>query len=337
MSYTDEKSARIEREIEQDRRRIEERIGAIQERLSPGQMIDEMLAYAKGHGGAEFASNLKQSAVSNPLPVALIGVGLAWLMAKPTASVDHTTNYSRTDVEYPLAPVTGEIRRSQSSIFEGEHRYSHFEDSAGKKFRALADETGRRAGHFIDESGNTFRGFVDASGQQIDRIKDEAGNLLDEASGWAQRAWTAVTDAVSDARSHMSDGSRSISQSASSAFSSMSHQSGRVNELIQSTFRDQPLIGGALAFAFGAAIGAAIPRTEQENALMGDAAGKVKKDLTAQAEKALDKGSDLASAAYEKATTVASELHDTAREKLGQEFAKVARPDNSDSERPRHH
>ena len=38
MIHVDEKTSQIEREIEQDRRRIEDKIGAIQDRLSPGEI-----------------------------------------------------------------------------------------------------------------------------------------------------------------------------------------------------------------------------------------------------------------------------------------------------------
>lgn len=335
MSYSD-KSSEIEREIAEDRRRIEERIDAIQAKLSPGQMVDEMLAYARNHGGTEFASNLKSSAVSNPLPVALIGIGLAWLMAKPTAT---GTGYGHRTAqpEYPLATVTGEVRRSRSAVLDGDSRYSHFEDGAGKTFKALADESGRRAGHFVDESGNMFRGFADASGQQIGRIKDEAGNLLDDASGWIASAWSAMTDAADGTRSRLSGAGRSFTQSASSSYDAMQHQTTQLSAMIQSAFRDQPLVGGALAFAAGAAIGAALPRTDQEGAVMGEMASKVRHDLSDKAEAALDKGNELATEAYEKASAVAADLHRTAKDRISEEFGKM--PDSRDSEqsRPRHH
>lgn len=337
MTYVDEKSSQIEREIAEDRRRIEERMDAIQAKLSPGQLVDEMLGYARNHGGAEFASNLKSSAVSNPLPVALIGIGLAWLMAKP--SVAGSGNYPRPVVqpEYPLATVSGEVRRSRSGIIDGDKRYSHFEDSAGKTFKALADETGRRAGHFMDESGNMFRGFADAGGQQIDRIKDEAGSLLDEASGWAQRAWTAMADAVDGSKSSLADAGRSVAQNASSSYDAMQQQSARLGEMIQTAFRDQPLIGGALAFAAGAAIGASLPRTEQEGAIMGEMAGKVRRDLSSQADKILDKGNELASEALDRASSVAADVHQTAKDRIGEEFGKMPDPLNSEPARPRPH
>jgi hypothetical protein len=324
MTYVDEKSAQIEREIEQDRRRIEDKIGAIQDKLSPGQLVDEALAYAKGHGGTEFASNLKSSAVANPIPVALIGIGLAWLMSKPAVSATPGQASRSKPVEYPLAPVTGEVRRSRSAVLDGDNRYSHFTDGAGKSFRALADETGRRAGHFMDDAGNTFRGFADASGQQIDRLLDETGNVVDEASGWAQRAWSAVTEKVADVGKQVSGGGQSFGKGASSAFQSAQDQSGRFNELIQGAFRDQPLVGGALAFAFGAAIGAALPRTDQEDALMGDAAAKVKDSLKVEADKAIEKGSDIASHALDTAADVASDVGDVARERIGEGLDKLA-------------
>lgn len=337
MNETAEKSAQIEREIELDRRRIEAKIGAIQDRLSPGQLIDEAIAYAKGHGGGEFASNLKSSAVANPLPVALIGIGLAWLMARPS-SASTVSHPSRTDtVEYPLAPITGEVRRSRSAVLDGDRRYSHFQDSTGKSFRALADETGRRAGHFIDDAGNTFRGFADASGQQIDRIADEAGNALDATSGWAERAWSTVTDAVSSATSSVTSGTSSLRGTASASLDTVQQQSARMNDMIQTAFKDQPLVGGALAFAFGAAIGAALPKTEQEDAIMGETAAGVKKTLQAEADKALDKGKELAADALETATSVASDVRDVAKDRVTEEFGKIAGSATQDNGSPRHH
>lgn len=337
MRDTAAKSAQIEQEIELDRRRIEAKIDAIQDRLSPGQLIDEAIAYAKGHGAAEFASNLKTSAVANPLPVALIGIGLAWLMAKPSSGAGGSHVEPVTTVEYPLAPITGSVRRSRSGVLEGDKRYSHFQDDAGQTFRALADETGRRAGHFIDHAGNTFRGFADASGKQIDRITDETGAALDAASGWAERTWTAITDAVGGAGASVTEGSNALKRTASSSMDTMQRQSARFNDMIQTTFKDQPLVGGALAFAFGAAIGAALPRTQQEDALVGEMSSSVKKTLKIEAGKALDKGNEIASQVLDTAASVASDVRDVAKDRIGEEFGKFSTSSNPDVGAPRHH
>ncbi|MFB2602492.1 DUF3618 domain-containing protein, partial [Rhizobium phaseoli] len=86
---SDKTSLELQREIDQDRQRLGERINAIKERMSPGQLVDEVIAYAKNSGGSEFVGNLGRALKENPLPVALMGVSLAWLMAKgnPAAAI----------------------------------------------------------------------------------------------------------------------------------------------------------------------------------------------------------------------------------------------------------
>lgn len=134
-------SAELQREIDQDRRRIGDRIDAIQERMSPGQLVDEVIAYAKGSGGGEYVSNLGHALKANPLPVALMGVSLAWLMAKGSSSSGETATW-REDPEYPLYPATGQVRRIGPPAMENGARYSHFADESGRRLKALTDETG---------------------------------------------------------------------------------------------------------------------------------------------------------------------------------------------------
>ncbi|HLV84119.1 MAG TPA: DUF3618 domain-containing protein, partial [Devosia sp.] len=46
MAYESEKSsAELQRELEMQRSRVEDTIDEIQQKLSPGQLVDEMLAY----------------------------------------------------------------------------------------------------------------------------------------------------------------------------------------------------------------------------------------------------------------------------------------------------
>ncbi|WP_326893532.1 YtxH domain-containing protein (plasmid) [Rhizobium beringeri] len=301
-------SADLQQEIDQDRRRIGDRIDAIQERMSPGQLIDEILAYAKSSGGGKYVSNLGQALKENPLPVALMGVSLAWLMAKGTSSSNVSAS-SLTAAEYPLYPVNGPVRRLGPPEIENGMRYSHFADSSGKRLKALTDETGRRAGHFVDEAGKTYRGFADASGRQVDQISDEVGAMFDAATGWAAERWEQAKDAASAVAGSVSDRS-------SSAATSLQEQTTKLNQAILTQFRDQPLVGGALAFAVGAAIGAALPHTDTEDEFLGDAADSTKERLTAEALDVVDQSKEVASEVYEKAASVASDAHDAVKDRL---------------------
>lgn len=57
---------------------ISDLVDALEQRLSPGQLMDQLLAYSKGNGG-EFFHNLDTTLKNNPVPTALTVLGLAWL------------------------------------------------------------------------------------------------------------------------------------------------------------------------------------------------------------------------------------------------------------------
>ncbi|TAZ68027.1 DUF3618 domain-containing protein [Rhizobium ruizarguesonis] len=308
-------SADLQREIDQDRRRIGDRIDAIQERMSPGQLIDEVIAYAKGSGGGEFVSNLGYALKENPLPVALLGVSLTWLMAKGSPPSGDPTTW-RDEPEYPLYPASGQVRRIGPPEIENGARYSHFADESGRRLKALTDETGRRAGHFIDEAGKTYRGFADVSGNRIDRIIDETGAMFDAATGWATEKWEQAKNAASDLSTHASGAASSLSSRSSSAATRLQVQTSELNQAILTHFRDQPLVSGALAFAVGAAIGAALPHTDTEDYLVGEAADSAKDTLSHQAQDVLAQSKEVASEVYHRTVEVASDVHDAVKERV---------------------
>ena len=84
----------IQAEIERTRNEMDGTLSAIEQRLTPGQLFDQGVQYLRNSGGSDFLSNLGEQAKQNPMPVALVGVGLAWLMA--TGRVNSTNRNSGT-------------------------------------------------------------------------------------------------------------------------------------------------------------------------------------------------------------------------------------------------
>ncbi|WP_018238349.1 DUF3618 domain-containing protein [Ensifer sp. BR816] len=309
-------AAELQREIEADRQRIEEKLHAIQERMSPGQLMDEVLDYAKTSGGAEYLSNLGVALKANPIPVALMGVSLAWLLANPGSRAPRFTGPGDAADEYPLATVTGAVKRT-GPVEEGfGERYSHFADESGNRFRAMTDIAGRRAGHFVDQGGKIYRGFADAAGKQIENIQDETGALFDEASGWASRTWRQVSDSATRMSDSIAETGKSLAGNVQSAGRSLEDQGARLNAMILQHFRDQPLVGGALAFAVGAAIGAALPHTEAEDEAIGETADELRSKLSDKATAAVGEAIGTAQEMLDKAGNAALEAHDAARERV---------------------
>ena len=78
----------IERELDDTRSRLDDTIGALQRKVAPGTMVDQAVEYFSEGGGMELGRNLGRSMRDNPIPVALIGVGLGWLLLANSRQTD---------------------------------------------------------------------------------------------------------------------------------------------------------------------------------------------------------------------------------------------------------
>jgi hypothetical protein len=54
--------------------------------MTPGPVIDQLTNYAREGPAAEFRRNLEREVRENPLPLVLIGIGIAWLIVASSRS-----------------------------------------------------------------------------------------------------------------------------------------------------------------------------------------------------------------------------------------------------------
>jgi Protein of unknown function (DUF3618) len=73
-------SAQLEKEAQETRSELAATLDELRSRISPGQLLDQSLDFARESNAGEFVRNLGRDARDNPLPLALIGAGIAWLM-----------------------------------------------------------------------------------------------------------------------------------------------------------------------------------------------------------------------------------------------------------------
>src|SRR5438034_8552965 len=76
MTYSEQ----LERETQSCRGELADTLDELRARMTPGEVVDQLVDYAKDTTGGLFFENLKQQVANNPLPVALMGAGFAWLM-----------------------------------------------------------------------------------------------------------------------------------------------------------------------------------------------------------------------------------------------------------------
>lgn len=144
----DRRPDQILAEIDRTRGEMDRTLSAIEQRLTPGQLMDQSLDYLKSSGANEFVHNLGGAAKNNPLPVALVGIGLTWLMALGRQPAQHqgygaygsgTSDRMRegmSSMKEQLSERMGSVRESASAgMGSVRERYGNMSESARQQWQ----------------------------------------------------------------------------------------------------------------------------------------------------------------------------------------------------------
>jgi hypothetical protein len=97
-------SEQLEREAERTRAELSATLDELRGRMTPGQMFDEVMEYAREGTVGDFARNLRRQVGNNPVPAALAGIGLAWLMMSAGRATSRGPSAAGTTDEWSASP-----------------------------------------------------------------------------------------------------------------------------------------------------------------------------------------------------------------------------------------
>jgi len=177
----------IERDVERTRSDIEDTVEALRDKMSLGQIVDEAGRYLRNSGGSEAMHNLAAQARANPLPLALVGVGLAWLMSgRGQPSMGYSSSSS------------GSYAGNGSSFRDAGSRLG---ETAGAAKGAIA-EKGRKAG---EAASSTMHQIGEQASQTYDRVSERASHTYGRVSDTASQGYERMSDQASRAQRRMSE------------------------------------------------------------------------------------------------------------------------------------
>ncbi len=317
MHPGDKSAAELEREVEAQRANVSDTLDSLQQRLSPGQLVDQVADYVRNGGGADFARNMGRSLRDNPLPVALVGVGLAWLMAsgnrpprryEPAEDEDiyggaRHDPYLRSGYDWPESSVRddGLAPGWPAEPSHGSGRWSGNGDEPGMTERAgaMASAAGERAGQAASSVGET----IGDAAQRVGEAASDAASRVGHAAG-------EVAHKVGDAVGYAGRAARRAGSQMRDYGGNSRHMAGRYGRRAQrglaELVEEQPLMVGALGLALGAALGALLPATRHEDQLMGETRDQLKREATQVVREEAQTVRATAEAAYEAASEEAN-------------------------------
>jgi hypothetical protein len=284
-------SEQLERETERERARISETLEELRARMTPGQVVDRLVDYATESSGGMFFRNLRQQAVDNPVPVALVGAGLAWLAIAGR----------RTDNKVSAAGdrMADRVRHAADTASDTASKWS---DQARSAAAGLSETGQARASSFQDTARGTADSAADAASSTYAAASGLARDATTRAQGAARSAADSVAETASTTYGVAAEQARQAGDKLQKSASEMRGKVAASGRSIMDFAYEQPLVLVGLGLAIGAAIGAASPSTEAEDELMGETSDALKEQTADLAREHMKKGEAVAERAWQSAT-----------------------------------
>jgi len=353
---TEQTRAGLTQTVEALRTSVSDTASDIRQRLSPESIKAEVSDYVRSRGerlvedltaaarrnpmqavavGASVAYPLLKLARAIPTPVLLVGAGLFFAGSK----TGQATAQKAADM---ASDLTDEVRRRShdlsdqvsSSVASARDAATDAMDRAGEmmsvradRLRASANSVGAALDAQTDtvrDSAASFADSVSAKGREMkDNVVDLAGAAGERIKGIAADSSAAAQSAVASTRDTALETARDLRDRAAAA-------SNRASKTAFETIEQNPLLVASVGLLLGGLIASALPRSEIEDNLVGEASESAKNRARDAASRGFDAAKGAAGEILENAARQAgaegltSDGLDTAARDIGQRIRHVA-------------
>jgi len=140
-------SERLEREAAETRWQLAGTVEELRDRLTPGRVVDQVVDYTRDGSAAEFLRNLGREVRENPMPLVLIGIGIAWLMLASS----RTSRAAIASAADSVARAANDVSAATSAAVNrtsewGQQAATHLSDRASNAASTVSNKAGEVAG-----------------------------------------------------------------------------------------------------------------------------------------------------------------------------------------------
>ncbi|RKF12613.1 DUF3618 domain-containing protein [Roseovarius spongiae] len=385
----------IERDIKRERAGLSETLDDLQDKFSVETIARQVTDQFREHGG-DIGRSVSTAVKSNPVALALTGVGIAWLMmgnrsgddpgrvpyrhSHDDLDRDRSRDHATLDTREPASGPRARPVRPRP-LYSGRYGSSHTapdwartrdEDDDAGIAQGARDAAANAGNRVADAASGLGEGARDAGASVADKAKSATASARDAGSSAlhsAQDMASSASDRAAALRDRLARGTEDLTEEARQrvvrareraleAREAAADYARRGSDRAVDIFEEQPLIAGALAVAFGAAVGAVLPRTRVEDEYFGEQSdqlideaerilaeekekiGKVAETVTEEAKQAARDvksqadeaapGSSVEQAAADKVTSAGKRIADAAQsEAEKQDLGDVRKPPKS--------
>lgn len=309
MSQTTTDPDAIERDLNATRSRLDSRLSELASRLSPGQLLDEALGVLRTRQGVDFRRNLSDSVRERPLPVALMGVALAWLIMGPR---DHSTPGYRASGGTRVGAATTDLAARAWNAGRSVVRNTGESDDAyhGRVLDARAKVLG-----VMRNAQETTASYGERVQEALFAARNRMSDAVSGAASSVSAAGARLGDAAQNAADSLGAQAHDMRDRAAGWSQGLGTQAQRFGDTVRDStsglgtaITESPAMLGALGVAVGALLGALMPATDIERQYLGDAASGLRDSVGTAVRTATDRGGEVANAAAEAVRQTAQDV-----------------------------
>jgi hypothetical protein len=294
-----------QREAEHTRRRLAEGLDELSDRLTPGQVFDEMLTYSRA-GSGTFLRAFSNAMRENPLPSLLIGAGCMMFLSEKMGIGRPASGNGRAngrvmraaDEAYETSPAGEATVRMSDAASRVAGSAASTARSAAASVQAGLRHTSDLAGQQAANAAGAVRQGAAAFGESVagatDAVRSTTHDIAGQASGAVDQMRQGVKSAAGMARDYSSALGDRIVDTADRTRRQTTGLVRQTRESATSFITEQPLLCAAIGVAVGAAIASMLPSTDTEDEWMGEASDSVKSAAGQVGSDALDSAKDVA-------------------------------------------
>ena len=292
----------IRAQIEDTRVEMSHTIDAIQQRLNPERLTEQAkdavldATVGRAEEAVERTVRKAESAVNNatdaargfgsavmdtirenPIPAALAGIGIGWLVMNGRSRTDHDNH----DYEYGASSA-----RRNGGAYRGTRAF-RTQPYAGSSYAGSpsAGPTYGRPRSF----GGPYAAADLHDTEQEGGVSGMASRARDAVAGATEQARDTTANVAGQAREMVGGAVDSAQEAAGDLADTVQYGASRVEDQFQHLLHTNPLAVGAIAVGVGAAVGAGLPRTRREDQMVGPVRDRVMEQAQDTAEELRDR------------------------------------------------
>jgi hypothetical protein len=353
---TEQTRAGLTQTVEQLRSSVSETASDIRQRLSPGSIKAEVSDYVRSRGerlvedvtaaarrnpmqavavGASVAYPLLRLARAIPVPVLLVGAGLFFAGSKTGQSAIQKASNVASDLSDEVRrrghdvsdQIGASVATARDAATDAVDRAGEMVSTGADRLRASAGSAGAALNALTDTVRDSTASLADTVSAKGRDLKGSVVNLADAAN---ERITGIASDSSSTAQSALASSRDSALETARDLRDRASAASDRAGKSVFETIEQNPLLVAGVGLLLGGLIASALPRSDLEDNLVGEASEAAKTRARDAASRGFDSAKGAAGEILENvarqagAEGLTSDGLDSAAKDIGQRVRRVA-------------